>query len=74
MPFGTVCHVALVRTDISEDISSPSLGFLSVIGFHSCVTVETITLKNPEDGDDTFSITLVKTRATWYRVPEGIFN
>jgi hypothetical protein len=33
-----------------------------------------ITLRNPEDGDDTFSETLVQTRPTWYKVPEGIYN
>jgi hypothetical protein len=31
-------------------------------------------LSNPEDGDDTFTETSVGTRATWYKVPEGIYN
>jgi hypothetical protein len=30
-----------------------------------------ITLRSPEDGDDTFSKTSVRTRATQYKVPEG---
>jgi hypothetical protein len=33
-----------------------------------------ITLSNPEDGGDMFSETLVLTRATWYKVPEGIYK
>jgi hypothetical protein len=33
-------HVALVRTDVL----SPSSGFLRMIGFHSCVTMETLLL------------------------------
>jgi hypothetical protein len=32
------------------------------------------TLRNPEDGDDTFSEKSVRTRGTWYEVPEDIFN
>jgi hypothetical protein len=33
-----------------------------------------ISLRNPEDGDDTFSETAVRTGATRYKVPEGIYN
>jgi hypothetical protein len=33
-----------------------------------------ITVRNPEDGDDMFSEMSVQTSATWYEVPEGIFN
>jgi hypothetical protein len=32
------------------------------------------TVRNPEDGDDTFSKIWVQTRATWYKVSEGIYN
>jgi hypothetical protein len=31
--------VALVRTFVSENISPPPSGFLSVVGFHRCVAV-----------------------------------
>jgi hypothetical protein len=33
-----------------------------------------INLRNPEDGDDTFSETSVQTSATRYNIPEDIFN
>jgi hypothetical protein len=33
----------------------------------------TVTLSNPECGDDTFSETLVRTTATWSKIPEGIY-
>jgi hypothetical protein len=33
-----------------------------------------ISLMNPEHENDTFSKTLVQPRATWYKVPEGIYN
>jgi hypothetical protein len=33
-----------------------------------------ITLGNPEDGDEAFSVTSVRTRATRYKVPEGTYN
>jgi hypothetical protein len=33
-----------------------------------------INLSNPEDADDTFSETSVRTRATWFKVPEGIYH
>jgi hypothetical protein len=33
-----------------------------------------ITLRNPEDGDDTLSETYIRTRATRDKVPEGIHN
>jgi hypothetical protein len=35
---GYKCYiVAVVRTDVSENISPPSSGFLRLVGFHSCV-------------------------------------
>jgi hypothetical protein len=34
----------------------------------------TVTLRGPDDGDDTFSETSVRTRATRYKVPEGIYK
>jgi hypothetical protein len=33
-----------------------------------------VTLRNPEDEGNMFSEMLVLTRATWYKVPEGIYN
>jgi hypothetical protein len=42
MPSETFYLVALVRTDVSESVLPPSSRFLGVIGFHSCVTVETL--------------------------------
>jgi hypothetical protein len=42
MSSGTLYHVALVRTNISENILPPSAGFLGVIAFHSCVTMESL--------------------------------
>jgi hypothetical protein len=33
-----------------------------------------INLRNPEDVDDTFSETSIRTRVTWYKVPESIYN
>jgi hypothetical protein len=40
MSSGTLYRVALVRTDVPENISPPSSGFLRVIRLHSLVTVE----------------------------------
>jgi hypothetical protein len=40
--FSEFYRVALVRTDVSENITPPSSGFLRVLGLHSCVTVETL--------------------------------
>jgi hypothetical protein len=42
MPFAVLCRVAVAIIYVSERISPPSSGFLSVIGFHSCVTVESL--------------------------------
>jgi hypothetical protein len=33
-----------------------------------------VTLRNAEDGDDTISKMLFKTRTTQYKVPEGRYN
>jgi hypothetical protein len=33
-----------------------------------------ISIRNPEDGDDTFSETPVQTRVTWHKVSECIFD
>jgi hypothetical protein len=33
-----------------------------------------ITPRNPEDGSDMFSEMSVQTRATQYKIPEGIYN
>jgi hypothetical protein len=50
MPFGIWYHVAVVRTDVSEKTSAPSSGFLGVIEFHSCVTVEWLFISLSIDG------------------------
>jgi hypothetical protein len=42
MSSGTLCRVAVVRTYVAENISTPSSWFLRVIGFHCCVTVESL--------------------------------
>jgi hypothetical protein len=44
MSSGTLYRVALVETDVSENLSSPSSGFLKQIGFHNCITVGTPSL------------------------------
>jgi hypothetical protein len=33
-----------------------------------------INLRNPEEGNDTFSETSVRVSATWYKITEDIFN
>jgi hypothetical protein len=38
----TLYHVALVRTDVSENVSCTSSGFLRVIGFCKFITVKTL--------------------------------
>jgi hypothetical protein len=43
-------RLAVVRTDVSEIISLPSSGFIRVIGFHSCVTVESLLISLPIEG------------------------
>jgi hypothetical protein len=40
----TLYPVALARTDVSENLLSPSSRFLKLIGFHSCITMETLFL------------------------------
>jgi hypothetical protein len=47
---------------------------LSNSGFMVIQPWKPINLRNPEDGDDTFFKTSVRTSAIWYKVPEGIFN
>jgi hypothetical protein len=42
MPSGTLYHIALGGTDILENISPPSSRFLRVIGFHICITMQTL--------------------------------
>jgi hypothetical protein len=42
VPFETLYRVALVRPNVSENISPPSSGFLGVIRFHSVITMETL--------------------------------
>jgi hypothetical protein len=61
MPPGTLYRVTLVRTDVSDKVSSPSLGFVSVIGYYNSVTVEILLLD--------FSI---ERYCLWSKVLEGI--
>jgi hypothetical protein len=65
---------AFQRTVFFNDKLYPSMERLS--NSDSMVTQlwNTITLRNPEDGDNTFSKTSVRTRATQYKVPEDIYN
>jgi hypothetical protein len=37
---GTLYRVGLVRTDVSENVSSPSSEYPKLIVFRSCITVE----------------------------------
>jgi hypothetical protein len=75
--------VAVVITDASENISSPSSGFLKVIGRHNCVTVESLLIslsierycvgtKNIAGG--MFPETSVLTGAAQCRVPQDIYH
>jgi hypothetical protein len=47
---GTLYSVALVRTDVSDNISPPSSGLLWVIEFHNCLTVESLLFSLSIDG------------------------
>jgi hypothetical protein len=69
MSSGTFYRVALVRTDVLENVSSPSSGFLKLI-----VCPQLYYCGNTEEGEDTFSETSVQTSVTRYKVPEDIFN
>jgi hypothetical protein len=42
-----VITVAIVRTDVSENILPPFSGFLRVIALHICVTVESMLIASP---------------------------
>jgi hypothetical protein len=66
MPSGPLYRVALVRTNVWENVSSSYPRFLSLY--------QHITLKNPEDGEETFSETSVRCRPTLRKVPEGFYN
>jgi hypothetical protein len=46
----TLCRVALVTTDGSEDVSSPSSRFLTVIGFKNRVTERSLLLSLTIEG------------------------
>jgi hypothetical protein len=75
----TLYRVAF-RTAVSDNVLSQSSGFLRLIVFHSCITVETLLLWKPidlrttEDGDSSFSETSVRNIAARYKVSEDIFN
>jgi hypothetical protein len=42
MSSGTLCFVAVVRSNVSENILPPSSGFLKVTGLRSYVTMESL--------------------------------
>jgi hypothetical protein len=50
MSSGTLCRVAVIRTDVSGNVSRPYAGFFRVIGFHSCVTVESLLIRLSIEG------------------------
>jgi hypothetical protein len=50
MASGMLCRVALVRADVSETASSSSSGFLRVVRFHSCVTMESLLISLSTEG------------------------
>jgi hypothetical protein len=79
MPSETLSCVARVQTNILENVLSTSSVFLRVIGFHSCVIVETLLLsliieeyyywsKNTVLWDAFMAVSVPVS------VPEGIFN
>jgi hypothetical protein len=76
---GMLRRVALVRTDVSDNISPPSSGFLRVIGpstlsnSDSTVTqlLGPVTLRNADDEGHILFETSALTTAIQYEVPEG---
>jgi hypothetical protein len=50
MPSGILYHIVLVRTEVSENISLPSSGFVGVIQFHSYVSVESLLISLSIEG------------------------
>jgi hypothetical protein len=50
MSSGSFHLVAVVRTDVSDNISPPSSGFLTMIGFHNCVTVGSLLISLSTEG------------------------
>jgi hypothetical protein len=60
-------RVAVVRTNVLENISSSSSGFLT----QWCNPID---LRKPEDGSNMFSETSVLTRATWYKDPDSAYK
>jgi hypothetical protein len=42
MPSGTLYHVALIQPDVSENASPLSSGFFRMLGFNSCVDMESL--------------------------------
>jgi hypothetical protein len=50
MASGALYRVVLVRTDVSENLSSRCSGFLKLIGFHSCIAVQTLLLNLSIEG------------------------
>jgi hypothetical protein len=61
MPSGALCRVALVRTNVSENISLLSSGFLRVMGSNICVTVESLLMSLYIEGSYLWS----KNTALW---------
>jgi hypothetical protein len=80
MSSGTLYRVELARTDVSKNASSPCSGLIKLIRFYRCIgwkrcyLAKPINLRNPEDGDDTFSESSVRASATRCEVPEDVFK
>jgi hypothetical protein len=55
MPSGTLYHVVLIGTDVSENVLPLSSGFLRLIGFHSYVTMESILISLSREGYNLWS-------------------
>jgi hypothetical protein len=60
-------RLSLAWTDVSEKVLSPSSEFLKF-------DKNLLHLRNPEDGDSTFSETSVQASATRYQVQEYVFK
>jgi hypothetical protein len=73
VPSGTLYCVAVVRIDVSENLSPPSSGFLSVIWFHSWVTVESLLVGLSLEGHYIWSKNTVFCSPLFSSVPPAIY-
>jgi hypothetical protein len=58
-PEDTILRVALVQTNVSENVSSPSSEFLKFKGFHNYVAEETLLLSLSKQGHCYYSMNTV---------------